>query len=175
MADRYKAGYMNFSEIADRLENGKLNAYDVVYTKDTHETIFINENKELIRTQSRVLVFNSVVQAEAALNQNPDTYIGQVVGIVDGEWIRSYNVNYADNKFIVRKMGVDTYPQLGDKPSINGRPLIDNIDEEDPTVPAWAKNPYKPEYTAHEVGALGADDEMPFQEIDRLFAAVFGG
>lgn len=33
--------------------------------------------------------------------------------------------------------------------------------ESDPTVPAWAKNPNKPTYTAAEVGALPADTKIP--------------
>ena len=35
------------------------------------------------------------------------------------------------------------------------------IEETDPTVPAWAKNPTKPTYTANEVGALPADTPIP--------------
>lgn len=46
--------------------------------------------------------------------------------------------------------------------------------EDDPTVPAWAKQPFKPNYTADEVGAVDVDNELSFDEIDRMFAAVFG-
>lgn len=35
------------------------------------------------------------------------------------------------------------------------------IDETDPTVPEWAKQPTKPSYTASEVGALSADTVIP--------------
>ena len=35
------------------------------------------------------------------------------------------------------------------------------IQETDPTVPAWAKQPEKPTYTAEEVGALPANTEIP--------------
>lgn len=35
------------------------------------------------------------------------------------------------------------------------------IKESDPTVPAWAKRPTKPKYTAAEVGAMPADTEIP--------------
>lgn len=47
--------------------------------------------------------------------------------------------------------------------------------EDDPTVPDWAKNATKPSYTPEEVGAVNADNELEFAEIDRMFAAVFGG
>jgi hypothetical protein len=36
-----------------------------------------------------------------------------------------------------------------------------SIYEKDPTVPAWAKEPEKPKYTADEVGALPADTKIP--------------
>jgi len=39
-----------------------------------------------------------------------------------------------------------------------------NYIETDPTVPEWAKQPYKPEYTAEEVGALPDDTEIPSLE-----------
>ncbi len=124
--DRNKPGYMNFNDIADRLESGKLNAYDVVYTKDTHEVVFIKEDLSLIRMKCRLDVYPSVVVAEYYLNLNTDTYVGQIVGIEQGEWICLYNVNYADNKFIVRKVGVDEYGQLANKPQINGVTLEGN-------------------------------------------------
>lgn len=41
-------------------------------------------------------------------------------------------------------------------------------------VSAWAKSATKPTYTASEVGAVAADDEMTLQQIDDYFAAVFG-
>jgi hypothetical protein len=48
-------------------------------------------------------------------------------------------------------------------------------DENDPTVPSWAKQSRKPTYTPEEVGAVNADNQLGFAEIDRMFAAVFGG
>ena len=36
-----------------------------------------------------------------------------------------------------------------------------DLTEEDPTVPAWAKNQEKPSYTAEEVGALPSDTTIP--------------
>lgn len=126
MADRNKPGYMNFDDIADRIESGKLNAYDTVYTKDTHEVVFIKEDKSLIRMKCRLDVYPSVVVAEYNLNLNTDTYVGQIVGIEDGEWVRLYNVNYADDKFIVKQVGINEYGQLVNKPQINGVTLEGN-------------------------------------------------
>jgi len=47
--------------------------------------------------------------------------------------------------------------------------------EDDPTVPDWAKSLTKPAYTADEVGAVDADNELSFAAIDAMFSAVFGG
>ena len=105
MADRIKFGYMNYDEIADRIERGKLNIYDSVYTKDTEELIFIKPDGSYIRTKSRIDIYRSVADAETQLNQRSDTYIGQIVGIVEDEYITSYNVNYVGDRFVVRQIG----------------------------------------------------------------------
>ena len=133
MADRIKFGYMNYDEIADRLIQGKLNVYDSVYTKDTHELIFITPHEnDYIRIKSRIDVYNSIVQAEAQLNLKSDTHLGQIVGIYGSDgWIHAYNVNYADNKFIVRPVGIEEYRQLQGKPSINNVELVGNKTSED--------------------------------------------
>ena len=81
--------------------------------------------------------------------------------------------------------GTSDYLQLSNKPKINGVELVDNIttgdlgivipqytselendsgfitNETDPTVPAWAKEPTKPTYTAEEVGALPSNTHIP--------------
>lgn len=55
------------------------------------------------------------------------------------------------------------------------------IEENDPTVPAWAKSAEKPKYTADEVGALSADDLKPLtgttSEItpSQVSQAIFAG
>lgn len=46
------------------------------------------------------------------------------------------------------------YKKLKNLPKLDGRPIIGDIPELDPTVPAWAKTPTKPEYNAEEVGAI---------------------
>lgn len=48
----------------------------------------------------------------------------------------------------------DDYRRLKNLPTLDGRPIVDDIQEQDPTVPAWAKTPTKPGYNAEEVGAI---------------------
>ena len=68
--------------------------------------------------------------------------------------------------------GEDDYMILKNKPSINGKRLIGNYDEIDPTVPEWAKDSFKPKYTASEVGALGSDSEVSFSDLKAVWDIV---
>lgn len=46
------------------------------------------------------------------------------------------------------------YNKLKNLPKLDGRPIIGDIPELDPTVPDWAKSPSKPVYSAEDVGAI---------------------
>lgn len=69
---------------------------------------------------------------------------------------------------------VGDYNDLLNKPTLNGKEIIGDVVETDPTVPAWAKNSTKPEYTSEEVGALNVDDTISLHDIDEMFKQVFG-
>lgn len=69
--------------------------------------------------------------------------------------------------------GTSDYRKLKNKPTINGTELYDNYNEIDPTVPGWAKEKNKPTYTAYEVGAVDADDEMSFTQIKNIWDYAF--
>lgn len=105
--DRNKPGYMNFDDIADRLLRGKLNAYDVVYTKDTHEVVFIQADNSLLRMRARFHVYDSFAEAETAINTKTDTYIGEIIGVAEDDRIIMYSVEYKDNRFIPYVVGSD--------------------------------------------------------------------
>lgn len=77
--------------------------------------------------------------------------------------------------------GTTNYNNLSNQPQINGVTLSGNktsadlnlqpagtylTEETDPTVPTWAKQATKPEYTADEVGALPANTEIPSKTSD---------
>lgn len=66
------------------------------------------------------------------------------------------------------------YELLKNKPKLDGREIIGDIQELDPTVPDWAKEGTKPSYSYEETGAVGGENQTSFEEIDRMFAAVFG-
>lgn len=69
---------------------------------------------------------------------------------------------------------VKDYNELINKPKLNGRVIVGDIAEEDPTVPAWAKTEKKPSYTPTEIGAVDGKNSITLQEIDEMFAQVFG-
>lgn len=50
-----------------------------------------------------------------------------------------------------------SYKELSDKPKLNGKTIDGNVNESDPTVPAWAKQPEKPKYTVSEIGMAELD------------------
>lgn len=66
------------------------------------------------------------------------------------------------------------YEQLINLPSINGTVHKGNYDEIDPTVPSWAKESSKPTYNYQDTGAVGGENQVHYDEIDRMFNAVFG-
>lgn len=69
--------------------------------------------------------------------------------------------------------GVWDYNKAINKPQLNGKELVGNTDETDPTISDWAKSPNKPNYNANEVGAVDVDAALTLQEIDELFKQVF--
>lgn len=94
-------GFLNRDEIQDRLDSGELTSYSVVFTKDTLETVVVDENKELIDIKSRVFVFDSVMEALEKLNASSSTYEGQLVAIRVDDTYRGHIVNKSESGFYV--------------------------------------------------------------------------
>ena len=65
------------------------------------------------------------------------------------------------------------YERLRNIPTLNGKPLMGDVQEEDPTVPSWAKSVWKPTYNAQEVGAVSTNDAISLAEINDMFNRVF--
>lgn len=63
--------------------------------------------------------------------------------------------------------GTSDYNKLKNKPTLNGKEIVGSMEEEDPTVSGWAKEPTKPSYTAEEVGAI-KNDEIKAISLDEL-------
>lgn len=125
---RVKFGYLYYDEIPTRIENGNIDVNDIIFTRDTHETLIISEDLSLVPMRSKVYVFNSVSDANTALNTNTDTYKGQIVSILNGDKYTAYIVNQDPNGvYFATALSVDNidYNTLGNRPIKN---LIGTLD-----------------------------------------------
>ena len=101
MTDRIKFAYLTYNDMLSKIESGEINEYDVIYSKDRYVTYLITETLEPLELRSRIYVFNSINEAENKLNEATDTYIGQIVSILEKDAYRGYIVNKKNDKFIV--------------------------------------------------------------------------
>lgn len=126
---RVKFGYLYYDEIPTRIENGDIDVNDIIFTRDTHETLIISEDLSLVPMKSKVYVFDSVADANTALNTNTDTYIGQIVSVITDEVCKGYIVNKdREGSFYVEALTADNidYNTLGNRPVEN---LVGTLDE----------------------------------------------
>lgn len=67
-----------------------------------------------------------------------------------------------------------SYKELSDKPKLNGETIDGNVNESDPTVPAWAKEPTKPKYTPAEIGAMeaGSMAELDAGDFEEMWESI---
>ena len=108
MIGRAKNGYMRYASIEAKIQSGEIDAYDTIYTTDTHENYVISPELEPLVVRSRVYVFDSVEEANTQLNANSDTYVGQIVSIIVDEKCKGYIVNRdSGGNFYVSKLTED--------------------------------------------------------------------
>lgn len=121
----------NYDEIQKHINNGVLDAWDIIYTYDTHENILLTDDLSPISIQSKVYRYVDVDSAEQSLNNSPDTYEGQIVSIVYKGAYVAYIVNRKNNgNFYVTPLSVYNgevdYDTLGRKPIENIEGSIDS-------------------------------------------------
>ena len=138
MEGRAKYGYMSSASIPLKIQSGEIDAYDIIYTTDTHEAYVISPELEPWAVRSRVYVFDSVEEANEQLNANTDTYIGQIVAVLCNDTYRGYIVNSVDGQFTVTPLWENPeqidYNTLGNRPIINLEGTLGNtiiVDELD--------------------------------------------
>lgn len=107
---------------------------------------------------------------DVVIEENLDMDIGNDTGI-DLSVEKEEDLNLSISEEVVE--GTEDYRILKNKPTINGERLVDNYNEIDPTVPGWAKDSFKPRYTADEVGAIDSDSELSFSDIKAVWDSVF--
>jgi len=124
--NRAKFAYLSYDDMLQRITNGELDQHDAIFTKDSKETYIITPDLTPMPIKSRVYVFNSISEAEMAINANTDTYEGQIVSILEGNKYSGYVVNKntmrRSNQYTVVPLS-DTsnidYDTLGNKPIVN--------------------------------------------------------
>lgn len=123
--NRVKYAYLDYSDISTRIENGEIDQYDVIFTKDTHEQYLIKDDLSLLNIKSRIYCFNSIISAKEKLNSNTDTYEGQIVAIADNDSgvYHGYIVNKSDDEYIITSLADNgnkiDYDSLVHRPIIN--------------------------------------------------------
>lgn len=119
---RTNFAYLTCEDMQKKLSDGILNQYDVIYTKDSLETYIITEELKAVALRSRVYAFNSIREAVSKLNQNMDTYEGQIVSIYNGNEYSGYIVNLKNGAFTVtslHQLSFVDYDTLGNRPIVN--------------------------------------------------------
>lgn len=126
-----KVGYARYDEIQSWIDAGKIDENDIIFTTDTHQTILIANDYQIVPINGKVYVFETVKEAEEILNQSPDTYEGQVVSIRNLDKYAGYIVYKSPrNSFKVSPIntysGEIDYDNLGNKPIIQMTGTIEN-------------------------------------------------
>lgn len=122
--NRSRYGYLNLADIQDRIDSGKLDAYDLIYTKDTHECYILTEDLEQVPIKSKVYQFPTEEEALLYLNAATDTYEGQLVAIKKKNRYKAYIVNKDDEDLWCVTLLSDAdeqidYDTLGNRPITN--------------------------------------------------------
>lgn len=123
---RAKFGYLTYNDMLQKISDGVLDQHDVIFTKDTKETYIVSPNAEPIALKSKVYVYNSMSEAVKEININTDTYIGQIISVLEGDTYRGYIVNKNTKSrngsyTIVPLTDISSidYNTLGNRPIIN--------------------------------------------------------
>lgn len=127
--NRLKYGYLSYEDMLVRLNEGKLDAYDLVFEKNTKECFVITPELVPSPIVSRVRIFNSVSEANEVLNTSIDTYAGQIISVIVKGVHKGYIVNQVDGVFEAVPLssfdGEIDYNTIGNKPVVN---LVGTLD-----------------------------------------------
>ena len=128
MNTRAKWAYLPYDSIQQKIDEGVLDAYDVIYTKDSHENVIVTPELQMWSVKSKIYTFNSISDANVKLNENTDTYKGQIVSILNGDKYTAYVVNQDPNGvYFATALSADNidYNTLGNRPIEN---LVGTLD-----------------------------------------------
>ena len=122
MNTRAKWAYLSYNSMLEKIADGTLDEYDVIYCKDTKENYVVSPELVPWAIKSKIYVFNSIEEANTILNENTDTYVGQIVSILRGTTYKAYIVNKDENgNYSSTPLVADNidYNNLGNRPIEN--------------------------------------------------------
>lgn len=169
MNTRAKWAYLPYNSIQPKIDEGILDQFDVIYTSDSHENLIITPDLTLWSVRSRIYTFDSVADANTALNTNTDTYKGQIVSILNGDKYTAYVVNQDSNGvYSATTLSAENvnYNNLGNRPienlvgTLDVSIIVENLD----TGMYKIKGQYKI-YNGEDTVYLSADGDLFIVEI----------
>jgi hypothetical protein len=122
---RSKQAYLKSSEVQEKIAEGILDQYDLVYEIDTSQYVIIDKDKNPRPIKSRVDTYNSIAEANNIINQRLDTYRGQILCINNNNEYMAYTVQYNEEtgKYYVTSVASSevhiSYNQLSEVPITN--------------------------------------------------------
>lgn len=124
--NRSKFGYLNYDDIPLRIEEGRLDAYDLVFVKDHKTMCLVTPELEIQEIRAKVQIYDSLVDALSELNKDEGTYEGQLVSVYDNEHYKGYVVNKSSlgTWYLTPLNEIDyelDYNELGNTPITNIR------------------------------------------------------
>lgn len=128
MNTRAKWAYLSYNSMIEKIADGTLDSYDVIYTTDSHENYVVSPELEPWAVRSKIYTFDSIDEANTALNNATDTYVGQIISILNGDKYQAYTVNKSNNVFVATPISATDvdYNILGNRPIEN---IIGTLDE----------------------------------------------
>ena len=114
--------YLNYDNIQPYINDGTINAYDEILTRDRGIKYFIDGNMNIIEVKSRNYIYNSEADALAALANETTGYLaGQLIAIKDGDIYQAYTISYANGQYSIAKVceGIIDYNRMENIPIQN--------------------------------------------------------
>ena len=116
-----KLAYLSYDQIQPRIDSGLLDEYDLIFEKNSHEMLILDKDKNIVPVKSTLDSYQSESDAITALNSKTNTYVGQIVNILEGnKYVPfSVNLNSSTGDYYITRVGVNDYDELINKPIIN--------------------------------------------------------
>jgi hypothetical protein len=83
LAESTKLGYGPLSNAQSAVDEGKLDARDLIIASDTHEFMYVDDDDQIQKIVVRTLTFNNYETALTSINSMSEVYLGQDVRILD--------------------------------------------------------------------------------------------